>query len=98
MIDTTVKALNDPIDEISSVQKLVNVSTRERAYSILQQLNEVQLQGFVSMFGVYFHSGDEDGQMRKKKALDELSKMIHPVNDIDYEKELASYRNERYGT
>ncbi len=75
-----------------------NMSTREKAYNILQQLNEIQLQGFVSMFSIYFGGGDKEETSRKKKAFNELKGMLRPINDIDYEKELAAYRNERYGT
>lgn len=92
-IDNTLK------NEIHSAQVFSNLSTREKAFNILQQLNEVQLQGFVSMFSVYFRdSSESDGKSTKEKALRELNGMLRPINDIDYEKELASYRNERYGT
>ena len=97
MIDGLIDNPNTVTEAVRSAQTNKNMSTREKAYNILQQLNEIQLQGFVSMFGIYFAGNEKEEISEKKKALSELNGMLHPINDIDYEKELASYRNERYG-
>ena len=40
---------------------------------------------------------DTDENTEKKQAFERLDKMIRPILDLDEEKELAEYRDERYG-
>ena len=40
---------------------------------------------------------DSEGLSEKKQAFERLEKMIRPIPDLDEEKELAEYREERYG-
>ena len=70
------------------------MSTREIAYSIFNQLNENQLEGFIRMFGDFFPKTTDD---KKIEAFQKLDRMIDKVPEIDYDKELAEYREEKYG-
>ncbi len=36
--------------------------------------------------------------MEKQKAFKELESLIRPINDLDDKKELAEFRDEKYGT
>lgn len=73
------------------------MSTREMAYNIFNRLNDEQLRGFVALFGSLF-TVDEDASQkaRKMKAMQEIESMIRPI-DVDYDKELEEYREEKYG-
>ena len=68
------------------------MSTRELAYSIFEQLNEEQLEGFIAMFGKFYLHANEQSQ----SALQVLESIIKPVPDLDYDKELAEYREGKY--
>ncbi|MBQ9437149.1 MAG: hypothetical protein IJU50_02345 [Lachnospiraceae bacterium] len=57
-------------------------------------MDETQLEGFISLFGVYYRD-DAVEMTEKQKAYEELQKMIRPVPELDYEKELAEYREEK---
>ena len=74
------------------------MSNRDLAIRIVDQMNEEQLIGFIAMFERFYHvrkGTDED--IEKKQAFERLEKMIRPIPDLDEEKELAEYREERYG-
>ncbi len=73
------------------------MSTKERAYEIFSKMDEKQLEGFVTMFGIYFPETIEEKEIDERtKAFRELEQMTHPISDLDYDKELAEYRNARY--
>ncbi|MBD5130746.1 MAG: hypothetical protein HDT43_12620 [Ruminococcaceae bacterium] len=69
------------------------MSTREIAYSIIDSLSEKQIEGFIAMFSEYLPSGLKND--RKLAAFRSLEGMIEEIPDIDYDKELAEYREER---
>lgn len=69
------------------------MSTKEIASYIFESLDEEQLKGFIALFGK-FYPGVRD---TKAESYAILKEMIHPVPDLDYEKELATYREEKYG-
>ena len=75
------------------------MSTRERAHKILDNMNEEQIAGFVSLFGVFDIAStvDRNSKSEKEKAYDELRGMIKSVPELDYDKELAEFREEKYG-
>ena len=73
------------------------MSTRELAHKILDNMNEEQLVGFISLFKIYNVSVEEDDLMEREKAYEYLQKKIKPIPDLDYDKELAEYREEKYG-
>lgn len=74
------------------------MNTREIAYSIFEQLNEEQLKGFIFMFKQFYPISTEEKEMtEKEKALQQLESMLHEIPDLDEKKELAKYREEKYG-
>ena len=78
------------------------MSTREIAYSIIDRLSERQLRGFIAMFGESDHDEEDNDNFEEERrksmaAFERLNEMIKEVPDLDYEKELAEYRDERYG-
>ncbi len=72
------------------------MSTREMAYNIFQQLTEDELEGFVLIFSK-LHPYKDDAAERRKAAFDRIMKLRKPMPDLDYDKELAEYREEKYG-
>ena len=74
------------------------MSTKEMAYSILEQLSEEQLKGFIALFsGVYPNKDDNDAQARRDEAFRNLEALRISVSDFDEKKELDEYRKERFG-
>ncbi len=73
------------------------MSTREMAHKILDDMNEEQLLGFIALFRVQDLSAEPSEQEERNKAYHNLRKMIKPIQNLDYDKELADYREERYG-
>ena len=73
------------------------MTTRERAYDIFSRLSEEQLEGFISLFGIYYKPIDDNNDDVKKRAYSELKSMILSIPDLDEKKELSEYREERYG-
>ena len=74
------------------------MSTKEMAYSILEQLSEEQLKGFIALFsGVYPNKDDNDAQARRDEAFRNLEALRISVPDFDEKKELDEYRKERFG-
>ena len=74
------------------------MSTKEMAYSIFEQLTEEELQGFVALFRrVHPPKTDDDDIAERRAAFEELEKMRRPMPDLDEKKELAEYREEKYG-
>ena len=71
------------------------MSTKEMAYKIIENLNEEQLNGFVALFGSLIEKHNE--QERRDKAFAKLQSLRKNVQDFDEEKELAEYREEKYG-
>ena len=72
------------------------MSTREMAHRILDNMNDEQLIGFISLFKVYSMSVEDD-MIERERAYENLRKKIKPVPGLDYDKELAEYREEKYG-
>ena len=70
------------------------MSTREIAFDIFNRLNENQLKGFIQMFGEFFPNTLSN---KKLEAFQKLDSMIEEVPELDYDKELAEYREEKYG-
>ena len=76
------------------------MSTREIAYSIIDRLSEKQLRGFIAMFGENDPDEEDDIEEKRRKGMEayrELQKMIKAVPGLDEKKELAKYRDEKYG-
>ncbi len=72
------------------------MSTKDIAYSIFNQLTEEQLKGFIALFsGIY--SAENDDISERKAAFERMKSVCRYIPDLDEEKELEEYRNERYG-
>ena len=69
------------------------MSDRQEAYDILMQLNDDQLDYFISVFGCLV-----DGReiVDSKKTFDRLEKIIKPSLKFDYKKSLVEHREEKY--
>ncbi len=76
------------------------MSTKEMAYNIFQQLSEEQLKGFIALFKDFYTNSQTEEQLeieKRREIFESLQKMCRPMPDLDYKKELESYREERYG-
>jgi hypothetical protein len=82
------------------------MSTREIAYNIFQQLTEDELKGFIALFQRVYSvknetspaSDEESVDMEKRRAaFMRMEKLRRPMPDLDEKKELAEYREEKYG-
>ena len=73
------------------------MSTRDLAYSIFQQMTEDELEGFIMMFK-RTHPPITDDLRERKAIFDSMLKLCKPMPELDYEKELAKYREEKYST
>ena len=73
------------------------MSTREMAYSILDQLTETELQGFIALFSKAYPPKDDDMQKRRA-AFERMEKLCRYIPNLDEKKALEEYREEKYGT
>ena len=74
------------------------MSIREIAYSIIDQLTKEELESFVVLFGrVHPPKSDEDDLKKRREAFERLEKLRRYIPDLDEKKELAEYREEKYG-
>lgn len=73
--------------------------TKEQVIRIIDNWTEKQLEGFLVMFGADVSDAavTKETSARANTAFQELMDMITPIPDIDYDKELAEYREEKYG-
>lgn len=74
------------------------MSTKEMAYSILEKFSEEELERFVAYFGIIYPVSDAKEELtEKQKAFQQLESIIRNIPDLDEKKELAEYREEKYG-
>ncbi|MCR5661947.1 MAG: hypothetical protein K6G50_07440 [bacterium] len=73
------------------------MTTRERAYSIIDQFNERELQGFIALFSRAYPPKNND-MSERRVAYERIKEMCRPIPELDEKKELEEYREERYGT
>lgn len=72
------------------------MSTREIAYRIFEQLTEEELEGFVALFR-RLHPPQDSDMAERRAAFERLEKICRPIPNLDEKKELAEYREEKYG-
>lgn len=72
------------------------MSSREMAHRILDNMNEEQIIGFITLFGEDNSTDISHGESDKEKDYQELCGMIKSIQDLDYDEELKSYREEKY--
>ena len=77
---------------------------RQQAMQLVQQIPEDQMPNIIqylhSLIGKvrFDHSTDNDANISPKlKAFGELEKMVRPIPELDYKKELQDARDEKYG-
>ena len=77
---------------------------RQQAVQLVQQIPEDQMPNIIqylhSLIGNvgFDHSTDNDANISPKlKAFGELEKMVRPIPELDYKKELQDARDEKYG-
>lgn len=76
------------------------MSTRDIAYSIFNRLSEKQLEGFIALFSdaSSIKSSNDFSESDIKKgmtAFNRLQRMIKEIPDLDYDKEISEYREEK---
>ena len=72
------------------------MSTREKAYSIFEQLSEAELQGFIALFSRAFPP-KEDDVAERIASFEEMEKLCRYIPDLDEKRALDEYREEKYG-
>ena len=72
------------------------MSTKEIAYSIFEQLSETELQGFIALFSKLYPPKDDD-LTERRAAFERMEKLCRYIPELDEKKELAEYREEKYG-
>ncbi len=73
------------------------MSNREIAINIINQFSDDELDRFIAYFGIIYPVRETDGLTEKQQALKELDGILRHIPDLDDEKELAAYREEKYG-
>lgn len=73
------------------------MSTKEIAYSIIDQLTEEELEGFVALFRRVHQPENNDEMKKRREAFERLEKLRRYIPDLDEKKALAEYREEKYG-
>ena len=72
---------------------------RQEAFRMIEAMPDDGLAALIQYMVEYNRQLEEKRERiaQKKKALDEILRMAKPLPDLDYEKELAEYREERLG-
>ncbi len=71
---------------------------RQEAISIVESLPEEKILTLINFLRGITEPAEKDNHLLKKKAaFDELETLRREISDLDYEKELATYREERFG-
>ncbi|MBQ1388538.1 MAG: hypothetical protein IIY78_02815 [Clostridia bacterium] len=89
------------------------MSTREKAYNILNQFSEEELERFVAYFSIIYPMSDDsaanekqsyheigtvvDDMAERRAAFERMEKVCRPMPGLDEKKALAEYREEKYG-
>lgn len=81
------------------------MSTKEMAYSIIDQLGEEELQGFITLFRRLYppkenlENGkqEHDEMAERRAAFERMKNACRYIPNLDEKQELAEYREEKYG-
>lgn len=81
------------------------MSTKEMAYSIIDQLGEEELQCFITLFRRLYppkenlENGkqEHDEMAERRAAFERMKNACRYIPDLDEKQELAAYREEKYG-
>ena len=72
---------------------------RQEAFRMIEAMPDDGLAALIQYMVEYNRQLEEKRERiaQKKKSLDEILRMAKPLPNLDYEKELAEYREERLG-
>lgn len=70
---------------------------RQDAIELLEQLPEDKVIYILQIMQAMNHLFADDEKKQREEAFARLEKMRKSVPDLDYEKELSEYREEKYG-
>ena len=81
------------------------MSTKEMAYSIIDQLGEEELQCFITLFRRLYppkenlENGkqEHDEMAERRAAFERMKNACRYIPNLDEKQELAAYREEKYG-
>ena len=74
------------------------MSKQEQAISILKRFTDSELDRFITYFSIIYPAVDEEDDMAERMAaFERLEKICRPIPDLDEKRELAKYREEKYG-
>lgn len=74
------------------------MSKQDQAISILKQFSDSELDRFIAYFGIIYPvSDDKDDAEERRAAFERMKSVCRYIPDLDEEKELAEYREEKYG-
>lgn len=66
------------------------MTTREMAYSIFEQLDETELQGFIALFSRIYPPKNDD-MAERQAAFERMKKACRYIPDLDEKRELTQY-------
>lgn len=72
------------------------MSTREKAYNIIDNMTEEQLNGFIAMFSG-IHLPQSNNSNKKTEAFNALEKLHRHIPNLDEDVEVEEWRKEKYG-
>ncbi|MBR1862639.1 MAG: hypothetical protein IJ806_00945 [Ruminococcus sp.] len=70
------------------------MSTKEMLYSLIDQMSEAQMKAWLMILGA---KSEEVSKNNGIAAFNRLKEMIRPVPELDYDKELEEWREEKFG-
>lgn len=70
------------------------MSTREMLYNMIDQMSEAQMQAWLMILGA---KSEEKNVNNRTMAFNRLKELIRPVPELDYDKELEEWREEKFG-
>ncbi|MDO4546454.1 MAG: UDP-N-acetylenolpyruvoylglucosamine reductase [Bacillota bacterium] len=70
--------------------------TKKEAVALIEQLTEKQTDLVVQLLKSIAGLGRETDNANRESAFRSLERLRKPLDDLDYEKELREYREERY--
>ena len=74
------------------------MSKQEQAINILKRFSDDELERFIAYFGIIYPADKKDDDLAERKAAFERMKSVcRYIPDLDEKKELAEYREEKYG-
>ena len=71
---------------------------QEQAINILKQFNDAELDRFIAYFSIIYPVRSDENEMQKRRdAFERMKQVSRYIPGLDDKKELAEYREEKYG-